>query len=241
MFSTQPQIVSQGSTRPAGSGSRGRLAVGMAMVGITTVVFRWLSIEIFSNDHFDHVARARQVMLGDWPVRDFVDPGLPLMYLLSAGVQALLGSPLLAEALLFASGLAVAAALSFRAAALAAGSITVAYFAVILEVAAYPRSYNYPKLLTYALAVTVGWWAVQHLNGRRLWALAAVTALAYYFRHDHGLYVGIGSVVLLTVHLWPRGLPRVARTVAAYAGFVLALVLPHLMYVQYHFGLGRYF
>ena len=62
-------------------------------------------------------------------------------------------SPLLAEALLFTSGMAVAAALSFRAAAVAANSITVACLAVLLQVAAYARSYNYPKLLTYALAV----------------------------------------------------------------------------------------
>jgi hypothetical protein len=206
----------------------GWLAAGMVVAALATFVVRWLLIDSFSNDHFDHLARAGQVLLGDWPVRDFVDPGLPLMYLLSAAVQAIVGSPLLAEALLFASGLAVAAALSFRAAALAAGSITVACFAVILRVAAYPRSYNYPKLLTYALAVTVGWWAVQRLNGRRLAALAAVTALSYYFRHDHGFYVAIGAVVLLTVHLWPQGLSQVVRTVVAYAGLVLAFVLPHL-------------
>jgi len=211
------------------------------MVGITTVVFRWLSIEIFSNDHFDHVARARQVMLGDWPVRDFVDPGLPLMYLLSAAVQALIGSPLLAEALIFASGLAVAAALSFRAAALAAGSVTVALFAVMLQVGAYPRSYNYPKLLVYALAVTVGWWAVDRLSTARLAALAAITAASYYYRHDHGIYVGLGAVVLIAVHLWPLGARRVGRIVVAYAGLVLLLLLPHLAYVQYHSGLARYF
>jgi hypothetical protein len=68
-----------------------------------------------------------------------------------------------------------------------------------------------------------------------------VTALSYYFRHDHGIYVAIGVVVLLTAHLWPQGLPRVARTVAAYAGLVLAFVFPHLAYVHYHTGLARYF
>jgi len=212
----------------------------MALVGAATFAFRWLSLGAFPNDHFDHVARARQVLLGEWPVRDFTDPGFLLTYLSSAAVHAVVEPPLLAETLLFASALAVAAALTFRLALLATGSLPISLGAVALQVLAYPRPYSYPKLLLYAVAITVGWWAIERLTVRRLAALAGVTALAYYFRHDHGVYVGIGCLVLLGVHLWPQGLARVSRTVALYLAMTTAAVLPHLAYVHWAIGLGTY-
>jgi hypothetical protein len=39
--------------------------------------FRWLSIGAVENDHFVALARAHQLLYGDWPVRDFADPGQP--------------------------------------------------------------------------------------------------------------------------------------------------------------------
>lgn len=68
--------------RAADRARRGQLAAAMAFIGIATFVVRWLCIDGFSNDELDHLALAGQVLLGDWPVRDFVDPGLPLTYLL---------------------------------------------------------------------------------------------------------------------------------------------------------------
>jgi hypothetical protein len=238
----------------APAGGRLSVVIGMALVGIVTFAFRWLSLTSITNDHFDHVARAYQLRLGDWPVRDFVDPGLPLTYLLSAAIHAIVGHPFLAETVLFVSGFALAAALSFRLAVLASGSASIAVVATALQVAAYPRSYGYPKLVVYALAVTAAWWAVdrpsprgdgsgqpQDLTVARLAALAAATAVAYYFRHDHGVYVGIAMVVLLVMHLWHHGAVRVARALALYAGLTLAFVLPHLAYVQWQIGLRSYF
>ena len=220
--------------------SRAALAWGTLAVGVAAFVFRWLSFGRFQNDHFDHVARARQVLLGEWPVRDFVDPGLPLQYLLSAAVHELVGAPVLAEALIFVASLAVAAALSFRLAAAASGSLLVALYAVVLQLAFDPRSYSSPKLLVYAIALAVGWWTVERPTWRRLAALAAATAVAYYFRHDHGVYVGLASVVLLAVHGWRDGVRPVARVLAVYAAWTLAFVLPHLAYVEYYGGLLAY-
>lgn len=65
--------------------------------------------------------------------------------------------------------------------------------------------------------------------------------MAYYFRHDHGIYVAMGAMVLLTTHLRRSRLPRVARVIATYTGLFLAFVVPHLASVQYHSGLARYF
>jgi hypothetical protein len=225
--------------------------IGLAAVAAATFAFRWLSLADFKNDHFDHVARAYQVLLGDWPVRDFVDPGMPLTYLVSAAaIEALDGRVFLAETLLFATAFALAAALSWRCSMQASGSAAIATLCAALQVAAVPRSYSYPKLLVYATAIAVGWWVVDRRKraaeeGRegpgalRLVALAAVTALGYYFRHDHGIYVGAGAVVLLTVHLWGR-FDVLRRALLLYTAATAAFVLPHLVYVQLQGGLATY-
>lgn len=67
-------------------GSLSRAAVGGASLTFIAVwLFRWLSMGALENDHFAALARAHQILHGDWPVRDLADPGQPLTYLLSAG------------------------------------------------------------------------------------------------------------------------------------------------------------
>jgi hypothetical protein len=220
---------------------RGVLWCGAGAAFVVAFAFRWLTLAEFPNDHFDHVAMAQQLLLGALPVRDFTDEGLPLTYILSAAAWALLKSPFLSEAILVASGFAVAAALSFRVAARAAQSTLVAALAVAAQIALYPRTYSYPKLLVQAIAVAIAWWAVERLNAKRIAALAAVTALGYYFRHDHALYLGAAIIALLCVALWSKGFSTVMRATALYAGLVLAFILPHLAYVQWAAGLPTYF
>ncbi len=55
-----------------------------------TCVFRFLTVD-FTNDHFTHLTRARQIVLGDLPIRDFFDPGQFLHYYASAAAQAIFG------------------------------------------------------------------------------------------------------------------------------------------------------
>jgi hypothetical protein len=59
-------------------------------------------LEGFSNDHFQYLAAAQQMRLGEWPTRDFADPGMPLMYAASAAAQVVFGRSLFAEAMLMA-------------------------------------------------------------------------------------------------------------------------------------------
>jgi len=226
--------------READGGASVALVVGMLVTFVGTFLFRWLTISAFDNDHFDHVVRAHQLLLGELPGRDFIDPGMPLTYLISAAVHSVVGMPFLAEALTFVPALALAAALNVRLATLASGSVPLALGAVLLQVAMYPRSYGYPKILVYAVAMTVGWWAIERLTTRRLAALAAATAFAYYLRHDHGVYVATGSLALLVVHLRAQGIRHLTRTLAQYGLLVFAFVLPHLVYVQWSEGIGHY-
>jgi hypothetical protein len=61
---------------------------------------RFLGLVGFSNDQYVSLTGAQQMLLGDLPTRDFLDPGLPLMYAASAGAQLLFGRKLFAEAML---------------------------------------------------------------------------------------------------------------------------------------------
>ncbi|MBA3271058.1 MAG: hypothetical protein H0T71_11145, partial [Acidobacteria bacterium] len=85
------------------------LMVASAVGGLTTW-FRLAAMTSFSNDHFVHLSVAQQWLLGDWPLRDFADPGMPLMYAASAGAQWLGGPTLLSEAVLVAAAFGVSAA-----------------------------------------------------------------------------------------------------------------------------------
>jgi hypothetical protein len=79
--------------------SRPLLVAGIAFAFLIAAAFRWLTLTEFLNDHFDHVALAQQLRLGSMPVRDFVDEGMPLMYVVSAAVWSLVKAPFLAEAI----------------------------------------------------------------------------------------------------------------------------------------------
>jgi hypothetical protein len=149
-------------------------------------------------------------------------------------------APFLAEAIIVALAFAAAAALSFQTAAALSRSIMAAALAVIAQLAVYPRTYSYPKLLVQAIAIAVAWWAVQHLTIRRIAALSAATALGYYFRHDHAIYLGVATVALLVVAQWQTGIPAIVRSVAIYAGLAAACVVPHLLYVQWAIGVPTY-
>jgi hypothetical protein len=216
------------------------LLLGTGLAALLTFAFRWLNQTEFMNDHFDHVALALQLRLGDLPVRDFVDEGLPLMYVVSAAAWELFTSPFYSEAVVVGLGFAIAAGLSFRLAATISGSALAAALAVFAQVALAPRTYSYPKLLVQAVALSVAWWAVKRPTVSRLAALAAATALGYYFRHDHALYVGVGSVALLAVAHWQAGFATVARSVAIYGALAALFVLPHLAYIQWAAGIPTY-
>ncbi len=88
------------------------LVAGMVIAFVLTFVFRFTSAG-FGNDHFTHLSRARQILGGAWPIRDFFDPGQFLHYYLSAAAQLVFGYNLYGEALLTISFMSLGAALTF--------------------------------------------------------------------------------------------------------------------------------
>src|SRR5688500_6214593 len=113
--------------------SRPLLCAGIALALLITAAFRWLTLTELLNDHVDHVALAQQVRLGAMPLRDFVDEGMPLMYMVSAAAWTLIKAPFVSEAIIVALGFATAAALSFRAASLISQSVLAAALATAAQ------------------------------------------------------------------------------------------------------------
>jgi hypothetical protein len=203
-----------------------------------TWIFRWLTID-FTNDHFVHLSRARQILLGELPVRDFFDPGLPLHYFASAAALALSGQNLFGEAVLTVTLVALGAALTCYLAARISGCVPLALLATFIAVVLFPRLYNYPKVFLYPLALVSVWYYANRRTTGALILLGLITAFATLFRLDHGLYIAItvASALVLANLDQPRTLPAAFGRVAA-AGAVL--LLPFVIFVQLHAGIASF-
>src|SRR5688572_6040739 len=214
------------------------LAAGGAVFAFIAVwAFRWVSMGALENDHFVALARAHQMLHGDWPVRDFADPGQPLAYLLSAGAAWLFGPTLRTDVIVAITLLSLAASLTFALAARASGSLLIAAAAVAIEVAAGPRLYNAGKILIPLAAVALGWRYADSPSIPRLVALAAWTAIAFLWRHDFIIYMAFPMLVLLTFH---HARPQATRLAVLYLSVTFAFLVPWLIYVQWAAGNGTY-
>ena len=202
--------------------------------------YRWLSFTDFSNDHYVHLSGAQQLSFGHWPVRDFVEPGLPLMRLVSWAGQIVLGEGLQAELILVSVAFAVAAVCSALTAVRMGVGWGVALAVTVAQVVVYPVSYSYPKLLVHA----VGIWMLARVfdapsSPWRAAGLGLWIGIAFLFRHDHGILLAATVLVAWVVGRRLR-LAIPARPMLSFAAGVLALVGPYLAYVQWHQGLGRF-
>jgi len=215
-------------------------AVGAAMTVafIATFLLRFQTAA-FINDHFTHLSRAREIVHGEWPIRDFFDPGQFLHYYVSAAAQVVFGYNLLGEALVTAFFIAVAAAITYGVSYRFSRSHAIAAGATALAVIAFPRLYNYPKVFLYAAAVWLAWWYAWHPTRWRILLLAAFTALSFLFRYDHGAYVAIYMLIVqgLTHAAQPRKWLAVSGT---YLGLCCLLLIPFALYVQWAAGLRAY-
>ena len=218
--------------------SRAGLAAGAVALGLLTLAYRYLSFEEFPNDHFMHLAIAQQITLGELGARDYVELGIPLMTMLSAAAQVVLGEGLRSELILVALMFAVAASLTWLSAASLGRSLVVGTMAALVPVLAMPVSYSYPKLLAPAIGFLAGLGYSRQPTRLRLWLVAASIAIAFLLRHDLGMFVGVGVVALLVVQhgitrAWVLETGRVAIAAAVVAS-------PFFLWVQAYQGIGDY-
>lgn len=209
-------------------------------VGVAAFVHGYMVSGALENDHFVMLARAHQVLYGDWPVRDFEDPGQPLAYLVSTAAAAVFGPTLLVNVILSLLFLSVTAALTFLLARRASGSTAAALVAAAVAIAISPRMYNTTKIVVPVVAMALAWWYADGPSLRRLLVLAGWSAVAFLIRHDYLAYVALSNVVLLAVvH---ASVPRqAAHHVAMYVLLTVAFIAPWLAYVQANEGVIDYF
>jgi hypothetical protein len=210
----------------------------MAMLGVVTAGFRFMAIGGVTDDHYIHLAGGYQIFLGDWPTRDFVDFGLPLQMLLSAGAIALApDAPLFGDAVLTAVMFGLSAVVTGAAARRLTGSAWVAVLVVALQVAIFPRTYSYPKMLTYAAGALAMWRYVDRPSPGRIVQMAGVIMLSFLLRYDHGVFLGVGGFLTVVLAASRDGIRAVGRNAAVYVGVVVALLLPYLLYLEVYEGL----
>jgi 4-amino-4-deoxy-L-arabinose transferase-like glycosyltransferase len=222
--------------------------VATAAAAILVFTFSWLfrfndpggSFAGLTDDHFFYLVRAWQILFGDLPVRDYVDHGAPLYYYVGAAVQMLFGRGTLSEVAFAVTLLAASAALTFCLSVRASGSIVAGLVAAAFHALLAPRLYNYPKILVYAVAIPFLWWFADRPDARRRCWLAVITAVAFLFRHDHGVFVAIAVCVVLcgSVELSWRARTRHALL---YVALTVALLAPYFVFIQLNRGLTPYF
>jgi hypothetical protein len=211
---------------------------------VATMVLRYNSPEGafggLTDDHFFYVTQGWQMLFGELPNRDYFEMGAPLQMAMSAGLQLVLGRSVWSEYVFCVAAISVGSAATFALASRASHSFVLGALAFLFQFALLTRLYNYPKMVVYVAAIGAMWAWASEPGTRRTWLLAAITAVAFLLRHDHGVYVGVGFVVLLIV---VRGVPLIDRGKQAvvYGATTFALLCPYLIYLQVNGGIVRHF
>lgn len=221
-----------------------RAALAAAIVGVAAFFYRFNALGGalggFGNDQFIHLSRARQIVAGELPFRDFSDPGAPFTAGLSAIAQWLAGYNLYSEALLTVGALSLGAALTTWLAARVTGRVWPAVLVALLQIGLAPRLYNHAKVLLFACGIWAAWRYTDQPRRGRLVIIAAIIASGFLVRHDYAIYLGIlGAVSVALTHR--SAVALAARRTAALTGITLLLLLPFLLFLQLSGGALTYF
>lgn len=215
-----------------------RLAIAAAVFA-ASFLFR-LATFTLTNDDYLHLSLAQQVLLGDVPGRDFIDPGEFLFYYLSAAAQLLFGRHLLSEVILDLLLLSAGYTLVYLLAVQASRSHIIALVVTGIAVLLVPRLYSYPKIVLYGIALTLLWRYADDRRDRQLLWLALFTAVAFLFRHDHGFYVAVATAAMLLMSHLAGGWRILARKAVLYGAATAVLLLPFVAFLQINTGFVTY-
>jgi hypothetical protein len=115
---------------------------------------------------------------------------------------------------------------------------------IAIAVIAATPTYHFPKLFFYPVAVWLLWRYIEAPSVGRAAAVGLVSDAAFLFRHDHGIYIGIGAVFAFVlarvVNPGLRGWQSSAREVVAFTVAAAVPLLPWAIVVQRNEGLVEY-
>lgn len=219
----------------------------LAWIGVVTAATLALAARSQIYDtNFYLLWEAVALLAGDHPYRDFFEWGAPLAAYLSAAMQLLVGYRLIGEFamqwLFIAAGVVIAFHLGLRLSRSTAA--TAAMFALTLPIVAYAPTYHYSKLFFFPATIWLAWRYMDRPCPSRSALFGFVTAIAFLFRHDYGVYIGFAAVVALALARAAVPQARSPRALlsdgAAYALGLAVVVVPWAAVVQAHEGLVDY-
>jgi hypothetical protein len=218
---------------------------------VLVVVFTFLyrfnalggSLGGFDGDQFIYYLGAKQILLGERPLRDFADAGLQgawpaLTYELPALAQRVGGATLLSEAVFSVGMLALAAALLFRSAAALASPLA-ALTATALTIVSGTKLYGYSKVVVFSVAVAL---LLRYARRQKLddvVLLAGWSAVAFLFRHDYLVYLA-PVVALLMLTLTPTARQTGLRHLLLYGLVTGVLLVGPLYSIERYAGVRQY-
>lgn len=165
---------------------------------------------------------------------------------MSTAVQWAVGNRLIGEFLIHWTFLIGAVLVGFHLAVRLSGSVIAALATSLLVVTALAATptHTFPKLFFYPVAVLLAWWYMDQPGVRRAAVLGLITAIAFLYRHDHGIYIGIASVLAFGLTRLITSGSRDWRTswreVAAYTLCAALPILPWAAVVQANEGFVDY-
>lgn len=189
---------------------------------------------------------ATALLAGDHPYRDFFEWGVPLQALLATVMQWLTGHRLIGEFATHWIGIVAGGVMAFDIGYRLSRSLAASFALLLCALAllSVTPTFHYPKLLLYPAAIQLTWWYMDRPGAGRSMVLGAFVAVAFLFRHDHGLFIGIlTALTMLAARLGvlsQRSLPAIAREAAAGLAVTVAILAPWAALVHANEGLPEY-
>ena len=222
-----------------------RLGTAAAVGGVfaLAILLRWPTIESLGGDDHFSLWTASTFLLGDRPFHEFVDPGIPLYWAMSALAQWAVGYRTIGEVGLGLLLIAFAIALSFRLSWQASGSLPIALGLAVVTafLVTSAKLYSYPKIFLYPLGIWLAWRYIDRPGLARSLVLALGVAIGFGYRHDHGAYLAVGaSAAVLAAH-WRSGLRDATFALCRVGALTILILSPYLLLIQANEGLIPYF
>ena len=213
---------------------------------LTMAVLAYGVVEQIYDTNFYVLWETTALLAGDHPYRDFYQWGSPLLTAVSTASQWLSGRRLLGEFLVHWIFITTGMVMGFHLAVTMSRSIpaSMATTLVAIFILVSAPTFQFPKIFFYPVAVCVAWWYMERPTTRRAAAVGLVTAIAFLYRHDHGVYIGLASVLAFVLARLANPASRHAgaavREAAVYTAVTAALIVPWAIVVEMNEGLVDY-